>query len=329
MVYVILHGRFITIFTGKLFQYSPDPAPVLHGLFAISCQFLRDMALCDLPQRDFPLPVVHLLMGRDRACGAHDPDIKVRHGEVGAVKGSNCLVAFCLCLKPKNITGKILFKRGRGQVPGVAAEEFIRSLSGDNAPVPVRPAHRAMKYWVTAMLVFTGSFFGIAATTAGRASAISSGVISTSVQVRLSSSAACRACARSWDPSRPTATHSRCASAATRLESTPPENAVTPSSLLSGLPLQSLRQGCRVQDRDRSKPHLPVADKRTFRARAGIMPKWSRAWQVSNESANSPPKVRIFSGFACTDLLNISHGEPVTVKLDPACRLKQGYALAG
>ncbi len=69
------------------------------------------MERCDLPQRYFPLPVVHLRMGRDRAAGAHDTDIKVGHGEIGSEKGSNCLIAVCLRLKTENITGKILFKR--------------------------------------------------------------------------------------------------------------------------------------------------------------------------------------------------------------------------
>ncbi len=151
------------------------------------------------------------------------------------------------------------------------------------------------------MLVLTGSFFGIAATTSGSASAISSGVISTSVQARPSSSAACRACARSWDPATPTATHSRSASAATRLESTPPESAVTPSSLLSrtAVTIASSRvQGAGSGSIE--KRACPLQTRTPFGPGPGIMPKWSRAWQLSNESANSPPKVRIFSGSAST-----------------------------
>src|SRR5208337_3229854 len=137
VVYVILHGRFITIFTGKLFQYSPDPAPILHCLFAVYCQFLRDMTPCNLTQRDLPLPVMHLFMGRDRACGAHDTDIQIGHGEVRAMKGSDCLVTVSLGFQSCNVPGKVHFQRRRCEVTGVSAKQLVRSLTGEDTPVPV------------------------------------------------------------------------------------------------------------------------------------------------------------------------------------------------
>src|SRR5665647_1790546 len=77
VVYVILQGGFITVFSGKLLQLLPDPAPVLHGFLLVPGKFCGYMAFCNLPERDFPLAALHLLQGRDRTCSAHHPHIHI------------------------------------------------------------------------------------------------------------------------------------------------------------------------------------------------------------------------------------------------------------
>ena len=169
VVYVILYGRFITIFTGKPLQFLPDPAPVLHGFLLVPGKFCRDMAFCNLPERDFPPSPLHLRLGRDRTRSAHNPHVHVRHGEIRAMQCRNGLVAVSLQFEPAKSRS-----RSSPRVVVVRYREYPPKSSSAPCPVMMRrypccPAERAIKYWVRAIPVLTGSFSGIALMTSGRA----------------------------------------------------------------------------------------------------------------------------------------------------------------
>ena len=139
MVYVILQGHFITIFSGKLLQHLPDPAPVLHRLLLVPGEFQGDVPFRNLPQRHLPPPPHNLLSGRDRACSAHHPHIQVGHGQVGPMQRSDGLVTVSLLLEPDKIPLEIRSQCRCLQVPRVSPEQLIRPLPRNDPLEPLLP----------------------------------------------------------------------------------------------------------------------------------------------------------------------------------------------
>src|SRR5512137_2310462 len=135
VVYVILYGHFITIFTGKLLQYLPDTAAVLHRFLLVPGEFCRDVAFGNLPEGNFPAPSLHLVRSRYRPCSAHYPHIHVGHRKVRTMEGGNCLVTVGLLFEPGKVLFEILLKGCCFEIPGISAKEFICPLPGDDPPV--------------------------------------------------------------------------------------------------------------------------------------------------------------------------------------------------
>src|SRR5208337_1007335 len=139
VVYVILHGRFISIFTGKLLEHSPYAAPVLHRFLLVPCEIPGNVAFCDRPERDLTPAVLHFFFCGDLLCSAHHPQVKVGHGKVRSVEGGDRLVTCRLLPEAGKVPGQVGFERGGLQVAGVSPEEFIGTLPRGDALVTVFP----------------------------------------------------------------------------------------------------------------------------------------------------------------------------------------------
>ena len=175
LVYVILHGRFITVFSGKLLQFLPDPAPVLHGFLLVPGEILQGCGVLRPSLSGiFRCPPCTFSSAGIARAARTTRQVQVRHGEVGVVQRGNGLVAGCLLLRGRRNPGQGLLQAW--SVPRY--REYPPKSSSAPCPVmmrryPCSPAQRAIKYWVRAMPVLTGSFFGIALITTGSASSIS------------------------------------------------------------------------------------------------------------------------------------------------------------